>query len=131
MNVTDIEKIAEDLTNQATSVAHHYGPQAWAIMCGVKRVDSIGALAMGVGGLVFAIAFIVAFVKFGLWMNTQEWASLDENPMILFYWGFGTMIAVFLFFNLPSNLTDIWNWVGAINPGLAIAHDVITKALSH
>ena len=124
MNVNDIEKIAKDLTDQATLVAHQYGPQAWAVVCGVKRVDSIGYLLAGL--LCLIAAGIIAWFVRSVVIDEDKM----ENEGLVTLAIFGGMGGVGLFAIGVVMFADVWNWVGAIDPGLAIAHDVIVRALS-
>jgi hypothetical protein len=125
MNAYDIEKIAKDLTDQAALVSHQYGPQAWSIVCNVKRVDSIGYLSAGILSLIGA--GILAYIFHSTWKDEEK---RDEEgwQQLMFLEAMGGCMLLVVGLGMDA---DVWNWVGVIDPGLAISHDVITKVLAH
>lgn len=125
MNVNDIEKIAKDLTDQATLVAKQYGPQAWNVICGVKRIDSIGYLVIGFILLIVGI-FSGLFLR-ALTRHHDEWGWSPDACIASIV---ASIVGVFLGVIGICMVLNVWNWVGISDPGLAIAHDVIEKALA-
>jgi hypothetical protein len=126
MTVTDIEKMAHDLSVQVTSLTHQYGPQAWSVICGIKRIDSIGYLAAGLLCIICA-GVGVKMLQY-VHAHWREWDWDDAGITVLS--GFSGCGLLALFATGVAMLVNIWNWVGAFDPGLAIAHDVMQKALS-
>ncbi len=148
MNVQDVEKIAGDLTKYMTQIAQQYGPKAWEIVCGVKRMESLGELLWG---LCWVIMFCVSMWVGGSmrrWYKKCEAEELAKTPeehltekqkterfndkmcyMIAYTIYLFVSIALFGG-NMAGYIFNIWNWIGVFDPGIAIAHDIMQKALT-
>jgi len=118
----NINKIA----SQIKDVFTHYTPQAWEIVKQIKQIDSFYYLLIA---LIFTVVPLVAlFFVPKLFKKLEGFCDREAKWFIII------MYTSFVFFIFAVNVTDLlnlWEWVGAFNPQLAIAHDLVEKVLSH
>lgn len=106
-------------------------PVAWHTLVAVKQADSIGYLISGGAGLVFfgLTAIVAAIFMFVLIGKAAPGADDTLTGFAVFCFILGaiaTLVSLGFAFAL---VTDYWIWIGAFHPDLAVAHDIIQKAL--
>jgi hypothetical protein len=117
-------------------------PAVWATAVHVKQADAIGAFVTnGVEAAVLAL-----FAGFCIWQSTKHWSraraidsqkhdSIDcpglwEYLATVAFGVPGIIATCFAWSTFAAVAFDQWAWIGATNPGLAVAHDIIQKILS-
>jgi hypothetical protein len=100
-------------------------PVAWHTMVAVKQADCIGAIVTGIiAAVILAIVATVALRIAFAW-NQEESGTAGAFTLYVF----GACAALGSLGIVIFGLLDQWFWIGAFNPNLAVAHDVILKAL--
>lgn len=153
--MNELEATVGDILKALKDGAEQYGPQALDVALALKRVEGIGVLAVGLLCLLGLIplmwwtwkkirpptrtpeiaARIAELEKVG-WRGRSnseddELAALKygainfQNPTGLAYLLAFIPAAVLAGYATP--LLNVWNWVAAFRPDLALAHDVLLK----
>jgi hypothetical protein len=123
--LTDLEQTV----SQIQAAVINKAPVAWQITLQVTRIDCISNLIAGLllgTGAWFALSFAISCIDKILELDKTGEDTLFQQ--ILFVVTGVTGFAMGLFGIL--NLFDIWNWVGAFDPQLFIAHEAINKILN-
>ena len=120
------EKLVEMLDKINSSIID-IAPKAYELMLNVKQAESIAYLLLGF--VMLAASTTLAY----LWFRNYRYAEAKAKESIGGYWPEPcvvlAVVVVFLF--VPSticmlhNILDVWNWIGAFKPELALAKDIL------
>lgn len=137
----DLNQTLATIADQLNSAVVAHGPQAWATMLEVKRLDCVSTLIItGVWTVVLAIiALVGALAGRRIWLagrkiEIKQGYDLNEQEACPFIFGSyglaacGVFAAAFSIGNIFA-LSNQWLWIGAFSPNIAVAHDIISKVM--
>ena len=108
-----------------------YGPQAWHVATLLQQIGAAQNLLLAALAFIVAILFITPGQRNLATTQPVTSYSTPENDQKRM-WGIAQWITGAFFSILAGiGLLDVWNWVGLFYPGLAIAHDALSKALGN
>jgi ABC-type multidrug transport system permease subunit len=127
--VNAINSWASHIQNSIVKVA----PQVWSVAVQVKQMDSIGNLIISGIVLVLFGFGIYAAVRLFRW-NFEKYHATDYDSDGIYIAGcifsaLGCIASMFFVLSALLTLFDQWVWIGAFHPSIAVAHDIISKAL--
>lgn len=120
------DKLVE-LMDQLQTLLAQYAPRAGELALGVVRVQALANLLIGLlllAGFALLLRFTLREVhRKADWLMERIFGEEEVGPQIMFLAAPLALLAV------PAGimLLNPWNWIGAANPLLALAHRVLEK----
>lgn len=129
--MSKIEDKAVNLLEKLEKLSEQYAPETMDAALGAVQVSAAGGLIYGLLGLAICLLAYKPMRKLINWGKKcrdieTDWSKRFDIDMGLFislviYFVVALCLAVGSIFSL----FDIWNWVGILNPKLALAHQVM------
>lgn len=111
-----LELIAKQITDKLIEVA----PKAYEVLLTIKQVEAGQELIKGLICLI--ISLILSYITFKIYKKLIK--TEQDLGLIMLQLASPFAIAVIPLFPAISILTNLWDWIGLINPELAIAKDI-------
>lgn len=143
--MNDTLHFMEQLITKITPYAVSAGKAGYDVALQVERINCFDAL---IQNFAFCLVFTIPTIFFIRWalydiqgeehdqkVGTQGRASYLSN---IKFWEMGGAVSCITVVGVIASVaslfflfTSTWDWVGLFYPQLALAHDIITKVLSH
>jgi ABC-type Fe3+-siderophore transport system permease subunit len=127
MSEDNLEQKAVDILDKIERLADHYAPEVVDSAVATVQIAGIGNLIQGLFLVVFAIAVFFISKRVAIYCFDKQ----KEEPYSDWFVGIvssiliGGVLSFLMAFDGISEIIDVWNWIAATNPKLAIAYKIM------